>query len=341
MKRTKRTKRRGSAGSCVRTSFLLVCLLFLLPLFTVRMIRGGHAGEQEEPITILPPGERDSARTVRVLLDGTVQEMSMAEYLQGVLRAEMPASFEQEALCAQAVAARTYAWYKMASGGNHGDIADVCGDHTCCQAYLDRETAEAGWGSGAARNEAKIENAVAATDGETMLYGGEPILAVFHSSSAGATKSSGKVWTSDLPYLQSVSSPEDGESIPNYYSRVEVPAEEFRETFRSAHPEAELSGDAKDWFGDAVVTEGGNVDSVAVGGVSVRGTELRSLFSLRSASFEIEVQDGNVVFFVTGYGHGVGMSQYGANAMAAAGSTWREILTHYYTGVAIEPYDAN
>ena len=323
-------------------SVLLFCLLFLLPLAMaaprVLAQRQTEPPEEDEPkIELLPPGEIDGSYTLRVLLDGGVQTMTMGEYLQGVVRAEMPASFEQQALCAQAVAARTYTLYKMASGGNHGGEADVCGDHTCCQAYLDRETAAANWGAHAENYEAKVENAVSLTDGQTILYGGVPVLAVFHSSSAGWTKSAGEVWTADLPYLQSVSSPE-GEGVPNYYSRAEFTPEGFRARLLASHPEADLSGPVSGWFGERQVSEDGNVDFVTVGGVQLRGTQIRSQFSLRSATFDIEVQDGNIVFFVTGYGHGVGMSQYGAQQMALDGSGWRDIITHYYTGVTVAAY---
>jgi stage II sporulation protein D len=314
----------------------LACVLFLLPLATVTVIRRESAGEQEpEQVELLPPGEIDSAETVRVLLDGAVRKMSMSDYLRGVVRAEMPASFAQEALCAQAVAARTYTLYKLASGGNHGDTADVCGDPTCCQAYLDADRAAANWGESTRTYEAKIDNAVSATDGQTILYDDKPILAVFHSSSAGRTKSAGEVWKQDLPYLRSVDSPEKGDAIPNYYSRVEFTAAEFQKRFLAAHPEADFSGKAGTWVRDLTVTEGANVGAVTIGGVTVRGGEARSIFSLRSASFEVEVQDGKIVFFVTGYGHGVGMSQYGANELAKEGKTWLEIIQHYYTGVTV------
>ena len=320
----------------LRVSLALVLALFLLPLFTVTAVRQHRsASEQpEEPIHLLPPGELDSAETIRVLDGDSVTEMPLADYLQGVLRAEMPASFAQEALCAQAVAARTYTRYKLQNGGNHGGTADICTDHTCCQAYLSREKAAANWGENAERYEAKIENAVSATDGQVMLYGGAPILAVFHSSSASETWSSGQVWTQDLPYLQSVSSPESSDNVPNYYSTVKQTEAEFRETFLAAHPEADLSGPASGWVTD-VVRQGVHVERVTIGGVTVSGPAVRSLFGLRSASFDIETGDGSVTFYVTGYGHGVGMSQYGANAMAESGSTWQEILAHYYTGVTI------
>lgn len=325
-------------------SIILLCILFLLPLATVvthvvQKVQTQQPSSAEEPaqIELLPPGETDNSYTVRVLEGDTVKEMSMAEYLQGVVRAEMPASFEQQALCAQAVAARTYTLYKIATGGNHAGIADVCTDPKCCQAYLDKEAAEKNWGDNAANYEAKIENAVSMTDGETILYNGAPILAVFHSSSAGQTKSAGEVWTNDLPYLQSVSSPE-GATVPNYYSRVEFTSEEFKKLFLAAHPEADLSGDMSGWIQDRELAEGSSVDHITVGGIRVRGTEIRSIFSLRSASFDTQAQDGKIVFFVTGYGHGVGMSQYGAQQMAKDGDTWQDIVTHYYTGVTVAVY---
>lgn len=330
MRKSKNTEGRHAA----RVGLLLAALLFALPVFTVTVVRGQRASEQpEEPIHLLPPGEIDSARTLRVLDGDTVTEMSFSDYLQGVLRAEMPASFQEDALRAQAVAARTYTYYKMQNGGNHGDTADICTDHSCCQAFLGKEKAAENWGKNAERYEAKIENAVSATDGQVMLYGGAPILAVFHSSSAGETWNSGEVWAQDLPYLQSVSSPE-GEGVPNYYSTVELTEAEFREKFLAARPEADLSGPASGWIRDPVM-DGVHVESVTIGGVSVSGPSVRSIFGLRSASFTAEAGDGKITFYVTGYGHGVGLSQYGANAMAEAGSTWREILEHYYTGVTI------
>lgn len=330
MRKSKNTEGRHAA----RVGLLLAALLFALPVFTVTVVRGQRASEQpEEPIHLLPPGEIDSARTLRVLDGDTVTEMSFSDYLQGVLRAEMPASFQEDALRAQAVAARTYTYYKMSSGGNHGDTADICTDHSCCQAFLGKDRAADNWGKNAERYEAKIENAVSATDGQVMLYGGAPILAVFHSSSAGETWNSGEVWAQDLPYLQSVSSPE-GEGVPNYYSTVELTEAEFREKFLAARPEADLSGPASGWIRDPVM-DGVHVESVTIGGVSVSGPSVRSIFGLRSASFTAEAGDGKITFYVTGYGHGVGLSQYGANAMAEAGSTWREILEHYYTGVTI------
>jgi len=328
-------------------SAVLMAALFLLPLAVVAPFQNALFGREEpvdeteqarEPLPPFVSGDLDAARTLRVLDGEKVLEMDLGTYLVGVVRAEMPASFEPEALKAQAVAARTYTLYKLQSGGNHGETADICTDHACCQAYIGEEQARANWGEDANANEAKVEAAVKETDGQAALYGGVPILAVFHSSSAGLTRAAGEVWVNDLPYLQAVSSPEHGDRIPNYYSRVEFTAEELREKLLAAFPEADLSGGMEAWLSDPATDSAGSVDTVSVGGVTVKGTQVRSALGLRSACFTWEVQDGKLVFFVTGYGHGVGLSQYGANEMALEGADYREIVTHYYTGVTVEPY---
>ena len=328
--------------SVVATALVLLLALFIGPILFLR----GEAPGPEEPLpsptatlpidrTVVTPGQTADGRVqVRVALgDGEVLTLPLDKYLWRVVAAEMPASFEPEALKAQAVAARTYTLYKMQTGGNHGDTADICTDSTCCQAYISEENARNNWGENADAYEEKRE-----TDGETILYGGVPILAVFHSCSAGQTRSSGQVWVSDLPYLQAVSSPEPADSIPNYYSRVEFTAEEFREKVLTSYPEADLSGDISGWLQNAVTDTAGSVESVDVGGVSMKGSTLRSVLGLRSACFEWEAADGKLVFFVTGYGHGVGMSQYGANALAKEGKSYDEILKWYYTGIDVAPY---
>ena len=162
--------------------------LFLLPLALTRG-PARAADLPEEPVRQSPPAEEsvpqtapqtlyDGERTLQVLDGDTVREMTLADYLVGVTAAEMPASFAEEALKAQAVAARTYTLYKLISGGNHGDTADICTDSTCCQAYIAPESAQANWGENAESYTEKIRTAVAATDGEAILYGGVPILAV-------------------------------------------------------------------------------------------------------------------------------------------------------------------
>ncbi len=344
----RRRRRRSQIDQAIAVSTLLLAALFLLPLLVVVPFRSplfgreepadGTEQKKEESLSPFVSGRLDAARSLRVLDGERVLEMDLGTYLVGVVRAEMPASFEPEALKAQAVAARTYTLYKLQSGGNHGETADICTDHTCCQAYIGEERARANWGEAADTNEAKVEAAVRETDGQAALYGGVPILAVFHSSSAGLTRAAGEVWVNDLPYLQAVSSPESGNRIPNYYSRVEFTEAELREKLMAAFPEADLSGGMENWISAPVTDSAGSVDTVSVGGVTAKGTQVRSALGLRSACFTWEVRDGRAVFFVTGYGHGVGLSQYGANEMALEGADYREIVTHYYTGVTVEPY---
>ena len=294
----------------------------------------------ETPAPIILPAEEDSpdeGRTLRVLRGKEAVTMTLAEYLRGVVRAEMPASFHPEALKAQAVAARTYTLYKLAGGGGH-DGADICTDPACCQAWTAEDAARENWGSMAEDYETKIRAAVSETDGQTMFYGGKPILAAFHASSSGLTRLAGQVWQSDLPYLRPASSPEQGENIPNYYSRAVFSAAEFRTAVLAACPEADLSGDLHLWLQNAVTDGAGNVDTLEVGGVRMRGSRLRGILGLRSACFDWAVEGGQLVFYVTGHGHGVGMSQYGANAMANGGADWQEILRHYYADISIHSF---
>ena len=285
------------------------------------------------------PGARDSARTLRVLHGGEITEMDMGTYLLGVLRAEMPASFEEEALKAQAIAARTYTLYRIRGGGsaNHPD-ADACDDINCCKAYKTAEQAAADWGSMAVFYEEKLARAVSETDGEVILYDGAPILAVFFSSAGGSTQGAGDVWLNDLPYLKGVSSPENEELVPNYYSVASFAAAELKERVLAAYPGADLSGSPEGWICDIVRNESGYVASVTVGGVKLRGNDLRMLLSPRSPSFTAAYQNGTFTFHVTGYGHGVGMSQYGANAMAKEGCSAEEIVQHYFSGTTVGYY---
>lgn len=296
------------------------------------------AGQPEDGADSAASG-RDAGKMLRVLIDGELQEIDMATYLQGVVRAEMPASFALEALKAQAVAARTYTLYRMENGGaaNHPE-ADACDDINCCKAYITAQEAAANWGDQAAAYEAKIDQAVAETDGECVLYDGRPILAAFHSSSAGATQDAADVWTSSLPYLQSVESPENEDTVPNYHSTASFSASDLKAKLQEALPEASLTGDPSTWFTNIQQESNGTVTSLTVGGVTVKGSRLRTILGLRSACFTISFDGDTVTFSVTGYGHGVGMSQYGANVLAADGMDYRQILEWYYTGTTVEPY---
>lgn len=276
---------------------------------------------------------RDQAQSVRILLeDGEIEELTLAEYLWRVVAAEMPAGFEEEALRAQAVCARTYTMWKMGRATHEG--ADLCSSSACCQAYTTREAACARWGELAQTYTRRIASAVEDTDGQLIVYDGQPIQALFFSSSVSSTEDAAQVWGNSLPYLVPVSSPE-GEEVPNYRSTVTLTAQQLRTLVEQSGMGISLTGDPAGWIGNIRYNSSGRVEELTVGGAAVSGGAARALFGLRSACFEVTQAEGVFTFSVTGYGHGVGMSQYGANAMAKQGSSWEEIVCHYYTGVEI------
>ena len=278
------------------------------------------------------PAAWDEATTVSLLTEGGVISLSLREYLTGVVLSEMPASFSAEALKAQAVAARTFTLKKL-EASKHAD-ADLCADSACCQAWTSREALAEKLGSAFSQYWQKAAAAVAGTDGLVLTYDGQLIDAVYFSCSGGSTEDAVAVWGGDVPYLQAVESP--GEEISGKFeTQVTVPLAQFRQILEAADPDVWLSGSADSWFGPCSLTEGGGVATWEIGGQSFTGTQLRSLFSLNSAKFTISAGDSEIVFSVSGYGHRVGMSQYGAEAMARAGSDFEEILLHYYTGVTL------
>lgn len=324
----------------LRTIFLCTCLVVCLSIIFARVLhslssppqqRESPAGESSPPSLTTADAVNDSELVFTVLEAGEVVERSMAEYLPGVLAGEMPASFEPEALKAQAVAARTYIMYCMTGTSHRHPEADVCNDAGCCKAYVGEDELRELWGENYEGYSQKILAAVVETDGMFLSYAGAPIQAVFHSSSSGRTEDGGTLWSS-LPYLVSVTSPETEQDVPNFISTVEVTAEELVRTISSVYPDAALDGDPETWVGLRTDGESGRVATLEIGGVAISGAELRSMFALRSTAFSLEFADGYFVFTVRGYGHGVGLSQYGANVMAKAGSEYREILEHYYPG---------
>ena len=320
---------------CAWLGLLLCALLTLLPV----------SAPGEPAVTPYPAAAEaavyEAPDTLRVLLpDGEIETMVLEDYVRGVLAAEMPADFPIEALKAQAVAARTYALY-CAAGHKHGG-ADVCTRFSCCQAWQDEQTLREQWGADYERCADRLRRAAAETAGQILTWEGAPVFAAFHSSSAGATEDCGAVWN-PRPYLVSVPTPETAETVPNFISSLRCGALDFRDTVLSACPEADFSGPPESWLGELRRDESGRVASLVIGGTEIRGTELRSLFSLRSTAFTLEYEDGDFVFTAAGFGHGVGMSQYGARIMAEQGSGYAEILAHYYPGTvltALRPGDA-
>lgn len=285
-----------------------------------------------------PPEEQtETGSHLRVLLpDGTIEEMELEDYLWGVVAAEMPAAFEQEALKAQAVAARTYTYYQLQHPKEAHPEADICTDYTCCQAWISREDRLSKWPEADRETyTAKLTAAVEDTAGQILTWEGAPALTVFHASSGGRTRSAQSVWGQDIPYLVSVDSPEGEDDAPNYYSVVTLEAAAFSQLFLAQYPEADLSGSCEGWFGAVTEDDSGAPASFTVGGITVTAQTLRTLCGLRSATFEVECGEDTITFYVTGYGHGVGMSQYGANVLAKEGEPYEAILAHYYPGTVL------
>ena len=308
----------------------LACLLLCLLVAAVRGCRlAGRETETEADLTLLVylHGE-----------DRTV-EMDLDDYLYGVVGGEMPASFPLEALKAQAVAARTYTVRRMASQG--GDPcgrqgADVCTDSTCCQSYRSPEALEAQWGDAAQRNGDKLREAVAGTHGIIAVYEGAPIEALYHSTAGGRTEDAQNVFSNALPYLVGVDSP--GEQDAAHYEDTETFSRKtFASTINKGCSGAKLKADQLETQVEILSRfDSGQVEAVRLGKAEISGKEMRKLLGLRSANFQIAFTQDEVRVTTRGYGHGVGLSQYGARAMALEGADYTEILKHYYTGIDLE-----
>ena len=259
--------------------------------------------------------------------NGVAETMELEEYLVGVVLAEMPASFEVEALKAQAVVARTYT-LRAHEGKSKHDAAAVCTDSACCQAY--RSPEDYLNSSGSQENVDKVTAAVQSTAGLVLIYKGELIEATYFSCSGGSTEDAVAVWGAEIPYLQAVSSPGE-ENAAHYSDSVSFTAEVLAEALGISP-----AGSPEDWFGDVTYTAGGGVDTIQIGGTTYSGTGVRKLLGLRSTAFTVTVEAASITFHTRGFGHRVGMSQYGADAMAAMGSSFEEILQHYYQGTVLE-----
>lgn len=251
------------------------------------------------------------------------------EYLTGVVAAEMPASFHTEALKAQAVAAHTYALRQI---GETDEPPYLSTDPARFQAYLSPRERQEAWGENYDLYERKLSQAVDEVVDQVMVYDGEPIAAAFHAISSGRTESAENVWGQSLPYLEPVESQGDLLS-PGYETQVLLPEAEVANALLEAYPGISLSEDRSQWFSQLRRSESGSVLSLLVGDQETTGQAVRRLFGLRSAHFTVEPGDGGFLFTCLGSGHGVGMSQYGADYLARQGFSWEEILTYYYKNV--------
>ena len=298
-----------------------------LPLLLACLFRQTPRVGDVESESISPaPAAYDAAVTLTVLnRSGNLQQMTLEDYLLGVVLAEMPASFEPEALKAQAVVARTYTCKRM-EGGKH-DAAAVCMDPGCCQGF--RAPADYLDEGGKQTAVDKVRSAVKSTDGQVLHYDGSLIDATYFSCSGGSTEDAVAVWGQDVPYLRSVDSPGE-EDAPRFTDSVSFTTSEFAGKLGLSD-----QGDPASWFGAVRYTEGGGVDTMVIRGKTFTGPRLRSALGLRSTAFSVSVDGKTITVTTRGFGHRVGMSQYGAQAMARTGSSCAEILAHYYTGAEL------
>lgn len=286
------------------------------------------------PLTSTLEQQPDKPAESITILDaaaGVLYTFNERDFLIYTVAAEMPASFHAEALKAQAVA--TYTYYLREKEQN-ADNAALQGAHssqvpTSFPDAYSPEGLKAVWGDGYDANLRAVAGAVDSVFGKKLTYDGKPILAVYHSENGGRTETAGVVWGTDYPYLQSVASTGDDTGART----VTVSEADFAAAFK----DQQLTGDAASWIaGETTVSPAGTVTAITIGGKVFTGREVREKLKLRSACFTVTHENGGFTFAVKGYGHGVGMSQVGANAMAKQGFSYKEILEHYYTGVTVE-----
>ncbi len=297
---------------------LAILLGIVLPQMCLKMIYPNHVKSK-------PDSEFETMTTIQLLDEDRIHTLPVEDYVIGVLLAEIPPHFELEAIKAQAVAARTFALYHASVASKHGD-ADVCSSSSCCQGYISvNEYLEKGPNNAVQT----MTKAVQATQGLVATYQNLLIQATYFSSSGGRTEDAVAVWGNDVPYLQSVGSPGEDASNHNFYQQT-MDIDEF----------CQKLGISENWvdIGAVQYTDGGGIDVIEINGMAFKGTEVRSKLGLRSTVFAILQVGSSINILTRGFGHRVGLSQYGADAMAAAGCDYEQILKHYYTGVEIQEY---
>ena len=337
--------------------FFFICICFIIPaLLTKRETKTSSSStineikieENANNITNTTENNQDTNDNNRNEEDnlkikllhkktGEVEEIDIEKYICNVVSAEMPADYEIEALKAQAVIARTYTIYKMKNKKH--DNADICDDSTCCQAWISKEDRLSRWEEDKKEsNWKKIEQCVNETEGKIVTYQGAPINAFFHSNSGGTTEIPVNVWGgTDYPYLQVVETAGE-EGYEQYNSEVILSNEDLINKLKTKYSDIQIDFQNQDEIKILEYTESKRVKTVKFGNHNLSGVETRTLLGLKSTNFEITKEDNNIKFTVKGYGHGVGMSQTGANTMAKEGKNYEEIIKHFYIGIEVEPY---
>lgn len=324
-------------------TLIIVSILVLLPVFFL--------GEGKESTSVFNLNSENIIKSSEITFpmngkvkvyhkkDDKVEELDLEDYIMGVVASEVPANFNEEALKAQAVAARTFYMNRRNNPCKDAKTknAEIC-DTTNCQVYMSKAERVSKWSkSEAESNWTKIQKAVLDTKGQVLTYENSVLeYPQFFAVSSGKTEDAKDVFSVNVPYLKSEES--KGEEIaPKYKTTLEVSISEFINKINSEYKNANLKkGNLSSAIKIESYTEGGSVKEIKIGGETIKGTEFRTLFNLNSTNFKLDFGDKSIKINCTGYGHGVGMSQWGANAMAKNGSLYDEILKHYYKGVEIQ-----
>ena len=314
--------------------FFLSLAMILCPLCSVEKATDvisqeifGNAADTED-------GDADVIPTVKIMSAGSknITETSLREYLIGTVAAEMSMTYHEEAIKAQVIASHTLLEHSRSHKNEEIGEADITDNSQTHQGYIDIDAQKEKWGDNYSKYREKAEKCVDEVIDLIIQYDGEPITAAFHAISNGKTENASDVWGGTYPYLISVESAGDKLS-PAYSSELTVTADEFKSIMGKQN--SALGDDPNSWIGEIVRTETGMVKEITVGNKTFKGSDIRSFFSLKSSTFDCKYIDGSFSFTVSGYGHGVGMSQYGADFMARQGLTYKEILQHYYPGTEI------
>lgn len=265
---------------------------------------------------------------------GTIEELTLDEYLYGVVASEMPASFEVEALKAQSVVARTYTIYQMKNSDKHKE-ADLCDSSLCCQAWMTKENRFSRWEDDK-ENEYwnKIVKAVNDTKGKIIFYNDEPINALFHSNSGGITELAINVWGGDYPYLQIVETAGE-DAYTSFKSEVKISKDQLVEIMNSKYTDFSIDFYKDDFIKINSYTNSKRVSKIKIGNKELTGVEARNLLGLKSTQFDFKIEGDDIFFSVIGYGHGVGFSQCGGDVLAKLGKSYEEIIKYYYKDVSI------
>ncbi|MCI8648130.1 MAG: stage II sporulation protein D [Firmicutes bacterium] len=328
--------------------FILVAMPFTLTsIFTPESSPAPvrDKAEKAPPVSDSKPDKQVQVpQTIKVYRQskGTVETIAFEDYVKGVVASEMPSVFEPEALKAQAVAARTYSMAKYQNAQKNGyssshSSAPVC-DTVHCQVYQSKKDLKTSkGGSWMKKDWKKISKAVNQTKGQLMYYKGELVAqALFHSSSGGKTENCEDVFTAAVPYLVSVESPYEEEAT-HKKETLTLTLSDFAQKMRGAYPSKSFGSLHSSNVAIKTRSKGGRVETMRIGNATLSGKQVREALGLYSANFTVSLSQNSITFTTTGSGHGVGMSQYGANGMAKRGYDYKEILSHYYSGITVYP----